>query len=518
MTPASPPITIPPPTGLCAEPLSLRKCVRLLGSFGPAAVVASLSLGAGETIMVCGLGSWSGFGLLWLLLTSVVIRAVFVMYLVGRYTAVTGESFALRVATLPGPRGWLLLLFVLGELAVLATGLTAISKPCGHLGVFLLKEKLGLAVTLGLTDPATAALWVNGITSVFLGAALAVSLGSSYVSLEKQQIAVCGLMVAGTAIGTLLVGPNFVELFLGAVRFGHLPPAPEWAPPAAKSEYGLNLATIFGYVGGSLSGYLAYSNWVGLHGWGMAGVTNSGGTDRREPRPPGAAATTGDPSEAGRPRQRVQLPDDPQQAAHLWQRMTPLRWDVALGAAVLLAVTAAFLAAGATVLYPRRLSPGAGEEFALLTRQAVIWEQISPWLVPVYYVAVLLALWGTVASVPEAVARVTYDLLSAVRPATRTIPFRTVLTVLVGWFFVSSQFWNWGGFRFDLLTQIGALVTVNLGVGVVCLLATYYNATLPRLYRTHWLLTLCGVASGIILLAAFAVTAAGMWGKTVGGG
>ena len=67
----APLIQIPPPSGLYAEPFSLRKCVRLLGSFGPAAVVASLSLGAGETIMVCGLGSWSGFGLLWMLVLSV---------------------------------------------------------------------------------------------------------------------------------------------------------------------------------------------------------------------------------------------------------------------------------------------------------------------------------------------------------------------------------------------------------------------------------------------------------------
>ncbi|MFO1096382.1 MAG: hypothetical protein U0992_24215 [Planctomycetaceae bacterium] len=219
----SAPLTIPPATGVDAEPFSLRKCLRLLRSFGPAAVVASLSLGAGETIMVCGLGSWSAFGLLWLLVLSVVTRGVFVMYLVGRYSAVTGQSFAQRVATLPGPRGWLLFLFVLGELAVLATGLTAIAKPCGHLGVFLLNEHFGLGATLGLDSPATAGLWVNGITSVFLGAALLVSLGSSYVSLEKQQIVICGLMVGGTAIATVLVGPNLLDMFLGAVRFGHLP-------------------------------------------------------------------------------------------------------------------------------------------------------------------------------------------------------------------------------------------------------------------------------------------------------
>jgi hypothetical protein len=493
----SAPVRIPPPEGLDAEPFSLRKCVLLLGSFGPAAVVASLSLGAGETIMVCGLGSWSGFGLLWLLLLSVLIRAVFVMYLVGRYTAVTGQSFAHRVATLPGPRGWLLLLFVLGELAVLATGLTAIAKPCGNLGVFLLREYTGLADMLGLTNPDTARLWENGITSVFLGAALAVSLCSSYLSLEKQQIVICGLMVAGTAIATLVVGPNLADMLTGALSFGHLPPAPEWAPPAAQNNYGLNLATIFGYVGGGLSGYIAYSNWVGLHGWGLSGDAAARESAAQSKRPD-------------------YLPDDPQQVAYLRKRMTPLRWDVALGAVVLMAVTTAFLSAGATVLYPLQLSPGAGEEFSLLTKQAVIWEQISPWLVPVYYVSVLLALWGTIASVPEAVARVTYDLLSATRPSMRQIPFRRVLALLVAWFFISSQFWIWGGFPFDLLTQIGALVTVNLGVGVVCLLATYYNATLPRLYRIPWWLTLGGVASGVVLLIAFVVTAAGMWAKVVG--
>jgi hypothetical protein len=201
----------------------------------------------------------------------VVIRAVFVMYLVGRYTAVTGQSFAQRVATLPGPRGWLLLLFVIGELAVLATGLTAIAKPCGNLGVFLLQQYSGLSDALGLANPETARWWENGVTSIFLGAALAVSLGSSYVSLEKQQIVICGLMVAGTAAATLVVGPNLIEMLRGAVRIGHLPPAPDWAPPPAKNDYGLNLATIFGYVGGGLSGYIAYSNWVGLHGWGLSG-------------------------------------------------------------------------------------------------------------------------------------------------------------------------------------------------------------------------------------------------------
>lgn len=444
--------------------------------------------------MVTGLGSWSGFQLLWLLVLCVITRAGFVMYLVGRYTAITGQSFAQRVAAFPGPRGWLLLFFVVSELALLATGLTAIAKPCGNLGVHLLSLWPSLTSTWGLSDPQIARLWENGITTAFIGLAMIVSAASTYGMMEKQQIVICAVMVAGTAIATLIVGPNLTDMLLGAIRFGHLPSAPEWAPPAAKHDYYLNLATIFGYVGGSLSGYIAYSSWVGLHGWGLSGHQRIEEIRRY----------------ADETRRYDYLPADCMQAARLNQWLTPLRWDVGLGAFVLLSVTAAFLAAGATVLYPRQMSPGAGQEFSLLTKQAIIWEQIHPLLVPVYYVSVLLALWGTLASVPEAVARVAHELLGAAFPRARQIPFQRLLTVLVIWFFLSSLFWIWGGFRFDLLTQIGALVTANFGVCVVCVLATWYNASLPPLYRPKWWITLGGAISSLVLLTAFAATAIGL--------
>ena len=73
--------------------------------FGPAAVAASLSLGAGETIMATGLGAWSEYRLLWLLVLSVVVKGVFVMYLMDRYTAIMGQSVGRRLVMLLGPRG-----------------------------------------------------------------------------------------------------------------------------------------------------------------------------------------------------------------------------------------------------------------------------------------------------------------------------------------------------------------------------------------------------------------------------
>ena len=71
-------IEIPPVTGVYAEPWSFKKLFGLLAVFGPAAIVASVSIGAGETIVVVSTGAWAGYGLLWLVLLSCVVKGIFV--------------------------------------------------------------------------------------------------------------------------------------------------------------------------------------------------------------------------------------------------------------------------------------------------------------------------------------------------------------------------------------------------------------------------------------------------------
>jgi hypothetical protein len=57
-------IEIPEPGGVFSEPWSTGKLVRMMSVFGPAAIVASVSIGAGETIVVvlaifAGISGWS---------------------------------------------------------------------------------------------------------------------------------------------------------------------------------------------------------------------------------------------------------------------------------------------------------------------------------------------------------------------------------------------------------------------------------------------------------------------------
>ena len=112
-------IIIPEATGDYGEPWSWKKCKRILGSFGPAALVASIALGAGETILVTGVGAWAEYGLLWLILLSVLVKGISVTYLLGRFTVVSGQPYGRVMAKLPGPRGWFILTLLTIELVML---------------------------------------------------------------------------------------------------------------------------------------------------------------------------------------------------------------------------------------------------------------------------------------------------------------------------------------------------------------------------------------------------------------
>ena len=111
-------IDIPSLGGVFAAPWSVKKLLGLLAIFGPAAIVASVSIGADETIVVVRTGAWAGYGLLWLVLVNCLVKGIFVTYMLARYTAVSGEYIGHRLVHLPGPRGWLLILLVCFKMAI----------------------------------------------------------------------------------------------------------------------------------------------------------------------------------------------------------------------------------------------------------------------------------------------------------------------------------------------------------------------------------------------------------------
>ena len=511
----------------------------MLGMFGPAAIVASVAIGAGETIVVVRCGAWAGYHLLWLVALSVLVKGVFVTYMLGRYTAVSGEPVGQRLARLPGPRGWLLVALVVLELAAAPPLWAVVARPCGDLLYFLttggptmqqdagpeakakssgatagspssaehgkpetLLDEPAVAPTDAVETQPHAAAPQQGLfakrllTTLFIGAALLISLLMTYERLERQQVAICGILVLGTAVGTLLVRPDLVAAFEGMLSVGYVPKFPAWAPASATEHTPLMLATTFGYVGGTVLGYIVYANWIGLHGWGMTGHRQIEEIRRRA-----AAGSPGD-----------YLPTAPDEVAKVRRSINPLKWDVGAGAVVLLVVTGSFMMAGAAVLYPMLESGRLDRVFSgwsLLTDQAYIWRNIHPSLIWVYYVCVLAALWGTLQAFPEIYTRVIVEFGQTIWP-TREWSFRRVQRWICLYVFASSAPVVWSGARFDTLTHIVAFLTTNLAVAIAMLGAIYLNFQLPRAYRTRWPILWGAIASAAILAAVSAVSGLGL--------
>lgn len=496
-------VTIPEPAGVLAEPWSPGKLLRLAALFGPAAILASVSIGAGETIVVVQAGSWAAYSLLWIVLLSVLTKGVCVTYLLGRYTAVSGEAIGRRLVRLPGPRGWLLLAIIFLELAAAGPLWAAIARPSGELIHYVLVELMGASGS-GVSHPLVvhAAAWKALFGTAFILAALLLGIGQSFAALEKQQIFICIVLVLGTIAGTLMVRPDFAAALAGSLEFGRVPTdVPMWAPAAVQNHRLLTLATTFGYVGGSVMTYIAYANFVGVHRWGLC--------SHPEIETIRHLAATGSP--------RDYLPNDPVQAARLRRLLLPLRCDVGLGALVLWIVSASFMIAGAAVLLPRLASGELSSVFngwSLLTDQGDIWRSIHPSLVWVYYVCVVAALWGTVQSYPEIYTRVTHDFCSAIWPQKSFSLHRFRLTIAVYVLAVATPL-VWIDVTFAMLTGIVAFLATGAGVALAMVAALYLDQQLPPLYRTRrWLFTV-GVLSAVILTAASGITGWELWQQIV---
>jgi Mn2+/Fe2+ NRAMP family transporter len=487
------PIVIPEPSGLVAEPWSMGKLWRLAGVFGPAAIVASVSIGAGETIVVVKAGSWAGYDLLWLVLASVLVKGICVTYLLGRYTAVSGELIGPRLVRMPGPRGWLLMTIIVLELAAAGPLWAAIARPSGDLMYFLLERAAALlnadaAPLLGIA----VSTWKSLFASAFILGAILFGAAISFAWLERQQVIICVILVLGTILGTLMVWPDFLAAMIGFSRVGRVPDIPAWAPADVRQQPLLTMTTTFGYVGGSVMCYIAYANWVSIHRWGLC---SHGRIDEIRRR-----AAEGGPGDY--------LPDEPRQAARLERMLAPLRWDVGLGALVLLVVSGSFMLAGAAVLYPRLASgelPTLFEGWSLLTEQGSIWANIHPALVWVFYVCVLVALWGTLQAYPQIYSRVTHEFLAAIW-GERTISYRRLQLLICTYVLLSAIALSWINVEFATLTAIVSFLATNAGVAVAMLAALYLNFQLPPLYRTRWWMLAAGIISAVVLVVVSAVS------------
>ena len=152
----------------------------------------------------------------------------------------------------------------------------------------------------------------------------------------------------------------------------------------------------------------------------------------------------------------------------------------------------------------------------MLSHQKAIWEQLSPFMVPVYYVTVLAALWGTLYAIPELYARLSHEVLGALFAAVRRTAYRTVFLCVGSYIGAVSIFVMWSGMKPVTMMDVAAMISTNIGIMLVCYGTLWLNASLPRDYRMGKSTLVGIIITAAILTLVSAVSVTQMWAKYIG--
>lgn len=471
--------------------------LRLARVFGPGAVIASVTVGTGETIFSPRLGAIFGYEVLWIILVAVIFKGVLV-YTGARHLVLTGEHPMQAWAGLPGPRAWLPIL--IGGVAIVSFPLwvAALSDAVASLCVWM--TGWGQGTTWG--RPA----WS---TAVVL-AAMTLSVVQTYHVVERVSTAFLGLKVFFIVVAILVIRPDWAAALAGFV-VPRLPEYEPWVagryPDIAREAALFHVAVFLGVVGGGVQDYVGYVGLMREKGWGATGGTAAQAT-RAEGTATERTAAEGTAAEGMSAEGTAALPLDVRSVAlgRAWLR-APL-FDVVSSFASVLVMTGCFMILGAAVLHPLMQVPTDAD---LYSRQSQFLGLVHPALVWVYKAGIFFAMFGAIYGTFEVYARTAYEPLRAVWPSHP-------------WSYPRVRFWIamyagagalvllWTGLKTVMIVKATSPVSGVMGCGLWCLAMLWVDrARMPPPYRMPRALAALTLAAGLAMFALGAYTTYRNW-------
>ncbi len=357
-----------------APALRSRKAMDFLKFFGPGAVIASVTIGSGETVWASRSGAIFGYAMFWAFSLFCLTKGLQV-YTAARYMTLTGEHPMERWATLPGPRG--LFPGVIGVVVIVAFPFYLSSLP-------IMLGTITSWVVFG--NPG---LYPHAIAIVFIVLLAALTLMQSYGFLERMQLALVGSMLVVMLVATFAVNPDWLAVLAGAVTPA-LPDYPQWVkanPAFADRTLIVEMVAYMGVMGGGVQDYVGYVGMMREKAWGLIGRVTGGSR-----KPPLAVDE-----------KNVQL-------GLRWLKAPLIDCTVSFGS--VLVFTATFLILGATLLHTNRIVPTGMD---LYNKQVVFLTRLHPGrtaqilLSALYKAGVFFAIFGTVYGAFELYVRTAHE-------------------------------------------------------------------------------------------------------------
>ncbi len=440
--------------------------------FGPGAIIASLTIGSGETVFATRVGAVFGYAILWTAFITLIAKGALI-YAANHYITVTGEHPMSRFARIfPGPRGWFPIL--IGVLAIASFPSFASGLSVG-IGTYF--EDLGWG---------SAQVWAIG---VILVAATLAYLGG-YGPLEKVQIAIVGLLIVLVLVSMFVTRPDWLGLLGGLI-----PSLPEYQPwvaqkypdVAARPEF-VELVVFLGALGGGMYDYVGYTGLLREKRWGILGHRDVDAIEDRI-------------SNLGRGEQ-IPLSERPEDVRNARQWTLAPLGDTLMSFAALGIFTIAFLVNGVTILGEQRQVPA---EDKILTHQQQFLEAIAPIFKYFYIVAIIMVFFGTIYALWEVYNRTTYESLGAVSERVRRAGAGRVRPWLYLYVAVAGILLVLTGLDLVALVTPSTIVGGILAGGIYSFGLLYADrVALPPGYR------LGPVARVLLIVAAIFLTVAGL--------
>jgi Mn2+/Fe2+ NRAMP family transporter len=445
---------------------------RLVRVFGPGAVIASVTVGTGETIFAPRLGAIFGYAVLWVVLAAVIFKGVLV-YTGARHLVLTGEHPMQAWARLPGPRAWLPTL--IGAVAVISFPLwvAALSDAVSSLLVWM--------TGWGAGSPWGRPLWSTAIILT----AMVLSLIQTYKVVERVSTGFLVLKVFFIFVAIVVIKPDWAAALAGLV-IPALPDYQPWVaeryPEIAREAAFFHLAVFLGVIGGGVQDYVGYVGMIREKKWGSAGDGFTAGP----------AALPGD-------ERSVTL-------GMTWTR-APF-FDVLCSFVCVLVMTGCFMILGAAVLHPLMEVP---TDQDLYSKQSVFLGLVHPSLVGVYKAGIFFAMFGAIYGTFEVYARTAYEPLRAIWPERRwdVARVRRFVTLYSA---AGALLLLWTGLKTVMIVKVTSPMSGVFGSGLWCLAMLWVNfAQMPKPYRMKPVLVALTVAAGLAMAGVGAYSTYRNW-------
>lgn len=483
------------------EALHGRSLWGMLAFFGPGAVIASVTVGSGETVFASRGGAVFGYALLWCFVAGAVLKGVQV-YSGARFMVLTGKHPLESWASLPGPKGWFVWLLAFMTIIWmpfwLGGGLPRMLGDFSNWIVGWTPEGIIADQGLNPSDPETKTtvagildVRARGWATLFIATGVTLTLLQTYGFLERLQTVLVAMLLLCMLVALAFTKADWIAALTGTV----IPTAPRFEPwlvekyPDAFKERlpWVEMVVYLGAVGGGTSDYFGYLGLLRAKGWGMLERVR----DFAAPSP-----------------YAIDLSTENLERGRRWLK-APLA-DVSVSFLCVLIFTLCFVILGAAMLHPAQKVPSG---LNLLTMQLdyLVRPDQAPalqWILSfIYKTGVFFAFLGTIFGAYELYTWTTRECLVAAMPGLRKVDIKhfrmgTLLYVGLGGLFI---LWSFDKNPVVVVTP-AALVGSGLTCGLWCFAMLWSDAMhVPKPFRMNWVLRGLVVVAGIVLTVVPAI-------------